>query len=237
MSKFFKVFLTIIFFIFSLHYTNKIIEYFQKKDPLMQEIIKRQNNYYQAPIDAIITNNVIIPEVNGIKINVKKSYQKMKKLNIFNESLLVYDNILPKISYLNHYDKIIIPRNNHNLSIVFDIDNNITLFNSINKILKENNVVGNLLNSTLDIKDTNFKNILSTNYSNIIDYCISFTLDINNECKINKKYTVFTKENIINNYYLNNTKKAINKFCLPLWGRTETEGLQTLLFSFLQTSK
>ena len=93
MFKFFKVFLTIILFLISLNYTNEIIIYFQKKDPLMKAIINKQDDYYIKPLNAIITKNIVIKEVNGKKIDVRKSYQKMKKLGVFNESLLVYEKV------------------------------------------------------------------------------------------------------------------------------------------------
>lgn len=211
MSKYLKIILTLILFLFSLYYTNRIIEYFQNKDPIMQKIINIQDKYYQAPIDAIITKNTVIPETNGKKINIKKSYQKMKKLGSFNESLLVYETIIPKKSYIGHYDKVIIPKyQENNIVLVFDINNDKTLFNNINQILKENNITASILNGNFDITNTNFKYILSTTYNKNTDYCITFDLEVNKECQINKKYTILAKDTIIYNNFLNNTKKAIN---------------------------
>ena len=205
-----KILITIILFLFSFYYTKKIIEYFQAKDPLMQEIINKKDKFYREPIDAIITKNYVIPEINGKKINLKKSYKKMKKLGIFNESLLVFDDILPKYSYLTNYDKVIIPRNTNNISLIFEINDDISLFNGINDILEKNNVFGNILNINIDVTNTNFLNILGTDYYINTDYCLSFSEVINEECRINKKYTILSKENIISNNFLSNTKKAIN---------------------------
>lgn len=213
MIKNFKLILTIIIFFFSIHYTNKIIEYFQNKDPLMQEIINKQADYYQEPIDAVITKSTVIPEINGKKINIKKSYQKMKKLGSFNESLLVYKTILPDKSYLNHYDKVIITRYQENIiNLVFDVNNDDELFNNINKILEENNIYAGVLNYNFDINNTNFKYKLSTTYNKNIDYCLTFDLQFNKECQYNKKYTILSKENVIYNNFLNNTKKAIDNY-------------------------
>lgn len=211
MSNYFKVILTLILSSFSIYYTNKIIEYFQNKDPLMQEIINKQDDYYQEPIDAIITKSTVIPEVNGKKINIKKSYQKMKKLNSFNESLLVYETILPEKSYRFHYDKVIIPRvQENNIHLIFDINSDKTLFNNINQILIENNITASVLNSNFDITNTNFIYKSSTTYNKNIDYCLTFNLQVNKECQLNKKYTILVKENIISSNFLNNTKKAID---------------------------
>ena len=212
MSKLFKVILTIILFLISLNYTNEIIIYFQKKDPLMKEIINKQDDYYIKPLDAVITKNFVIKEVNGRKVNIKKSYKKMKPLGVFNESLLVYENVLPNISYLNKYDKVIISRGN-SISLVFEI-NDKNLFYSINKILVDNNIEASILLNNIDndlnIKDCNFKNTISTTYHKQIDYCISFNTLIDTDCEINKKYTLLIKENIMSSNFLNNTKKAID---------------------------
>lgn len=226
MSKLFKVILTIILFLISLNYTNEIIIYFQKKDPLMKEIIDNQNNYYIKPHDAVITKNFVIKEVNGRKVNIKKSYQKMKKLGVFNESLLVYENVLPNISYLNKYDKVIIPRGN-NIGLVFEI-NDENLFYSINRILEENEVFGSVLNSKFILNNTNFINTLSTNYNEATNYCISFNQNFDKECENNKKYTLLIKNEIISSDFINNTKKAINNHCNIIIYRFNVNNLSNL---------
>ena len=131
MTKCFKILITIILFLFSINYTNKCIKLLQQKDPLMKKIQEVEKEYYISPVEPIITKNTIIPEVDGKKINIKKSYQKMKKLGSFNESLLVYETIKPNNSYLDIYDKVIIPRKTNNISLIFDINNDINLFNKV----------------------------------------------------------------------------------------------------------
>ena len=214
MSNFLRLVLTIILFLISLNYTNKVIDYFQNKDPLMQEIIDKKDDYYQKPIDAIITESIVIKEVNGKKIDVKKSYQKMKRLVVFNKNLLVYETVLPSISYINKYDKVIISKSN-DISLIFEI-NSKKLFYSINQILIDNNIEANILADNLtqniNIKESNFKSIISTTYNKEIDYCISFNKLVNTDCKNNKKHTILIKENIISSNFLSNTKKAINNY-------------------------
>lgn len=230
MSKLFKVILTIILFLISLNYTNEIIIYFQKKDPLMKAIINKQDDYYIKPLNAIITKNIVIKEVNGKKIDIRKSYQKMKKLGFFNENLLVYEKVLPNISYLNNYDKVILLRDN-NISLVFEV-NDENLFYGINKILIDNDIEASILvnniNNNFNIKDSNFKNILSTTYHKETDYCISFNTSVNNECKINKKYTLLMKESVISNNFLHNTKKAINNHSNIIIYRFNQDNLSNL---------
>lgn len=239
MSKFFKVLLTIILFLISLNYTNKIIDYFQNKDPLMREIKDKEDDYYIEPIDAIITKHFVIPYKTGVKINIKESYKKMKSLGVFNESLLVYESVLPKKSYINTFDKVIIPRYEKNsISLVFDINNDESLFYSINKILKENNISGSVINSNFNLDNNNFNNILSTSYSENIDYCLSFNTNVNKECEKNKKYTILIKGETISNNFLNNTKKAIDNHNNIIIYRFENSNINNLsiVIKYLKTN-
>ena len=199
MYKFFKILSTIILFIFSLYYTDKLINLIKKNDPLMQTIIKKKNEYHEDPINAIITNQIIIPGISGQEIDIENSYQKMKKLGTYNENLLVYQTISPKISYQNNFDKIIIPRKNNNIALIFLIENQ-NIFNNINTILKNNNTIGNIINNSFPINNTNFKNTISTNSH--ADYCLTYNLNINNECVINKRYTILSKLKPINKYHI-----------------------------------
>ena len=77
----------------------------------MKTIKEKQSEYFQKPIDAIITNNTMIPGKNGKSINLNKSYNKMKAINNFEESLIVYNIIKPNRTIYNHFDKIIISGN------------------------------------------------------------------------------------------------------------------------------
>ncbi len=130
-----KIITTIFLFIFSFYYTDKCVKLLKKKDPLMQEIIKKSELYNILPTDAIITNNTVIPGNNGIIVDVDKSYNKMKKLGNFNEALLVYDEVTPNISYKNYYNKIIVSNNKNNkISLVFNIKD-LDVLNEINTIL------------------------------------------------------------------------------------------------------
>ena len=205
-----KIIITIILFIFSYYYTNKCINFLKQNDKLMQEIINKQDYYNKDYINAIITNNIIIPGISGKRININKTYNKMKKINKFDESLIIYDYIKPVISITDNYNKVIVSGNSHinKISIILSINDNY-LFYLLNNILVNNNVKANILtNSLFNINNTNFINILSSNYSNNIDYCISNTIMINKECFINNKYTILGK--YINNYHLTNTKNIIN---------------------------
>ena len=204
-----KIFLTIILFLFSYYYTYKCINFLKYNDILMQEIIKKQYYYNKEPSNAIITANTMIPCVNGYQVNLNESYKKMKKINKFDQSLLVYDKIKCQKSISNYYDKVIISGNKtkNNISIILNIDEE-ELFDVINKILITNNVYGNILsNKKLDISNTNYKNIVSYQYNSFTDYCITKNLQVNKMCKDRKTHTVLVRN--ISNLFLINTKNII----------------------------
>lgn len=74
------------------------IAFASEKDSLYQEIESKRKNYEQpaenAKIDKVWKK---VPGLNGRKVNVKKSYEAMKKKAKFQESLLVFDTIKPEI--------------------------------------------------------------------------------------------------------------------------------------------
>lgn len=204
-----KILFTIILFLFSLLYLRNTVSFIQKNDPLMQEINDKAHNYYRSPINAIITNKMMIPGIQGHEINVKKSFQKMKAIHSFNESLIVYNQILPNKTIKNHFDKIIVHGNKqkNEISIVLDI-NNSSLFHKLQNVLVNNNIKVDILsNQNFIIQNTNFQNIISNNYYSFTDYCLTYNLNINENCINNNKYTLLG--HFINNNHLSNTKHII----------------------------
>ena len=97
--------------IFSFYYTEKIALYVDDKSPLKKEIYAfKENNSYDA-IDAIVTDNYIIPGLCGKEVDVNKSYSKMRSYGKFNENKIVYKDIVPNVSVNNNKDKIVISGN------------------------------------------------------------------------------------------------------------------------------
>lgn len=174
MKKLVKVIGVITLMIFSFYYTEKVALFVQDKSPLKQEIYAFKEKSSYDSMDAIITNNYIIPGLNGLTIDVNKSFKKMTKLNTFDESLIVYKTIKPELSIKDNIDKIIISGNlfKNEISII------------VNK--GENEV---------------YLNKMNINYSYIDDnkYCINnFTKNCDNKFKIkttkNLSETNFLKE-------------------------------------------
>ena len=196
-------------FVFSFLYLKKSTIFIKENDKLMIEIKDNEFKYNSLPINAIITNNTMIPGIYGKKINLDETYKRMKKIDYFNESLLVFDLVEPNKSIKDIYDKIIISGNysKKNISIILSTneENIITYFD---KILKANNIYADILiNKNINITNTNFKNIISTNYQDYIGYCLSYNLIIPSSCIKNNKFTILG--NLINNYYLTKTKEIV----------------------------
>lgn len=121
-----KIITTTLLFIFSILLINSGVYFIREQDNLMAKLKEKQDYYYRKPTDAIITNHVMIPGIKGRKINLEKSYQKMKMINEFKESLLVYDEISPNKSINNIYNKIIISGNQsiNRISIITSLISN-----------------------------------------------------------------------------------------------------------------
>lgn len=208
MKKIFNITITIFLIFFSFYYTNKVSDYIKNNDPIMIKLNNIKKQYEKEPINAIITNNTIIPGISGSSVNIEKSYIKMKKINKFQESMLVFNKIKPSISISDNYDKYILSGNPQN--------NNISLLLKINdlNILKEftNENINFILNSSFIENNLEYlKNISNniiiyqsniTNNLNLIDYCYETNINNSNVCNLYQKFTVIP--NIINhNYYYN----------------------------------
>lgn len=137
---------------FSFFYTDKAVEIVKRNDPVMKEILTISDSLKIDPINAIINDDEVISGLNGKKINIDKSYQNMKKLNIYKESMLVFDEILPEVSI--NYDKYVIKGNElkNEVALVFKVDSidNIKL---INKVLTEKNTLATFFIDGNIVKD------------------------------------------------------------------------------------
>ena len=201
--------------LFSFFYSEKVMEVVKEKDSLMIEIKNNIYNYKIDSIDAIVEGDTIIPGISGKTINIDKSYKKMKKYNIFNDSLIQYDIVKPNISIDNNLDKYIV-KGRDDIYLVFilnDIkyindfvsivnDNKINIFvdnkiitNNLDILYKINNYElynygndGNYTNELL-LMNNNIINNIANNKSNI---CLNINKDNNNLniCKNNNMYSI-----------------------------------------------
>ncbi len=171
----------------------------------MGEIDLLSDNYNIDSVNAVITDDNIIPGVSGKVVNVFNSYHNMKKINNFNDYYLIYDLILPAISLKDNIDKYIISGNKLNRNISIIIDNNINIENYI----VDNNIIANKL---IDYEEYNINSTLeqinndSTNFNRINKLlnnklCL-VTEDIEQICRKHEYYLIKPSIYVNNSNYL-----------------------------------
>lgn len=163
MNKYIKVCGIIVLMIFSFYYTEKIALYVQNNTPLKKEIITYKENNSIDFVNAEITGEYITPGINGLEVNVDKSYNKMKSYNVFSESYLIYDQVKPEVSIKNYKDKIINKGNTKRNAVSLIINKGSFFIN----YLDENSILYDFINKT--------------------DYCIRINSD---DCNKTNKYIV-----------------------------------------------
>ena len=224
---------------FSFYMTHKTVNFLKHKDSLMLSLINNQDKYLKKPINPIIENNTITPGLNGSKINIDKSYNRLKKVGSFNEQLLIYDQIKLKNNLSNNKDKYIISGNpkKNMVSILLYIDdlNDYNLDTSLNYIVNYNLINSSIIKNIIDkgnnlvIYNTNkdkiksFSKILSkTKQKN--NYCFNEKLDNDflNLCSDNNYYSLHTNV-ILNNYYTNVKKNLTGGSIIVLKGNYQKE--------------
>ncbi|MFV0249673.1 MAG: polysaccharide deacetylase family protein [Bacilli bacterium] len=144
MKKLFQTIGIISLITISFFYTEKTVEVVKEYDDILIEIKSKGVTLNIDNLDAIIENNTIIPGLNGRKIDINKSYSKMKQFGKYNDNLIVYTTTIPKISLSSNLDKYIISGNSKKnmISLIFLVDFNDSINNIITS-LKEKNVKGN----------------------------------------------------------------------------------------------
>ncbi len=161
MKKIIKGIGLITLIIFTFFYTDKVLKVVREEDSIMIKINDIKDKLAIKSTDAIIIEDTIIPGLNGKKVNIDKSYKKMKKFGNFNKNNIIYDIIYPNISITNNKDKYIIQGNmkKNTISIVFILDNDKYL-NELQKIITNKDIKVNyfidysyLINNTTKIKE------------------------------------------------------------------------------------
>lgn len=218
MKDYIKYIFIFTLFILSLIYTNSVTLLARNNDPIMKRIKYEYNSFQIESVNAAINNDSIIPGINGLEIDINKSYKYMKKINSYNKLLLKYKDIIPEISISNIYNKYISSGNSlkRNISIVIYIKDSIKSISNIKdyklNVFLDTSIISNNLNINNNIKIYNGGNNLEYNYSSILinnviknynnsNYCININKNNNNlmECSRNKMYSI--SPNIIYNNF------------------------------------
>lgn len=220
---------------FSFFYTEKATQIIRKNDPIMMKLNEVKNNNYVQTIKPIINNDEYITGINGCKIDINKSYDKMKTTRQYNEDLIVMKEVKVRENLNNKY---IVGGNKlqKNVSIVFIINNDINdnLINFIErKNIKTNFFVDlDYLNKNTTLmkfisKNNNFyylgnnkkytdeymtyaNNLIEVNTNNKSNYCFLENKD-ENILKLCSKYNMKTiKSDIIKDDLINNIKENLS---------------------------
>lgn len=220
LKKFFSILGALALICFSFYYTDSAVDIVKRNDPIMKEIVESSSNYYEASTDAVLINNNIIPGISGVKVDIDRSYEKMKKYGSFNSSLLVFEEIIPTISVSNTYDKFIVKGNDSKqcVSLIFKIKTT-NYIDELLKILKDKNIkatffiIEDILYNDIDILEMIYLSghdieLLSDDYNNTsikktnkilkslmdtkIKYCYTEIEDSSmmDICKKNKMYSI-----------------------------------------------
>lgn len=170
MNKYIKVLGIFVLMIFSFYYTEKVALYVQNNTPLKKEIISYKEKNSINFVNAQIDGDYIVPGINGLEVNVDKSYDKMKSYNVFSENNLIYDQITPEVSVTNYKNKIIKSGNVNKNAVSIILSKN----NKNIKYFKENNIVYDLLTKTNYCIKSHFSSCSKTG-KQVVEPTINFT--------------------------------------------------------------
>ncbi len=135
MKNLVKISSIIVLMIFSFYYTEKIALYAQNNTPLKKEIIVFKENNNISSLNATINGSEIVPGINGLTVDVEKSYNTMKTYNTFRESNIVYEEVKPSISLADYPEKTIVSGNSQKKAVTILISNkniNVNYFKELN---------------------------------------------------------------------------------------------------------
>lgn len=151
MRNFFRVVGVLTLFVFGFIYTEKTSTVMQNMDDIMIQIKAVSNHYKENPIEAVLENNEMIPGIVGKQVDIKKSYNHMKRVGYFNSGLFEYKKIYPKERLSKNYKHYIVGGNpvKDMVSIIFMVEKNVH-FSKLEKIMEIAENKGSKLNFFLD---------------------------------------------------------------------------------------
>lgn len=220
MKKFFECLGILTLLCGSFIYTEKATTVVKELDDIMIQIKAKKDKYYVPPVEAIIENDTIIPGINGMEIDVNKSYQNMRSIGLYSDKYFKYKIIKVINSLDKNKDKYIISGNKNKgiASLIFLVEKN-TNIDKVIKILDKNKVKANffvdgswlennnseiytIINDNHDIGSIGYNynynnssyawldNIIKRVSKETISYCIKVDEESLDKCAQNKNYTI-----------------------------------------------
>ena len=106
----------------SFYLTSNLAVFMKKQDPVYQSILVLKEDYEKQAIDAVVSDEYIIPGYNGETIDLEKSYKNMHRQNALEQNKLVYEEMSPKVTLNDYKDKIIFQGNSQKKGVSILID-------------------------------------------------------------------------------------------------------------------
>jgi len=238
MKRFFEYIGLVAIILVSFYYTNKVALLIQSNNPLMQSIKEAATKIGVQYVNAEITDNYIVPGLNGLEVNIEKSFTGMKSVGVFNEHHLIFNETKPEISLASNKDKIITGGNKNKNAVAFIINNNenvknyflvhnipAALMTNINSYRNEN---FELLNGEVT-KDgfSNMESLLNKDKKNVHICLIN---DRNKDiCLKNKKYLVKESMTLTLNNLINIRTNINSGAIILITGNAKTEDVNVLI--------
>lgn len=185
-----KLLLMFVVFCLGVIYTEKTIHFIRQYDPIMQKILEAKDDYYIEPVNNIVENDYFIPGLNGMEIDIDKSYLNMKQNGIYDDSLLVYSEVILE----NNYDRTkYITKGNplkKMVSLIIVVDDTKYLDNLLNLLYEKQITLNFFLNNNIKNEE-----IIQKIISN--DHEINYYTDYNKNISYitDGEYCLFLKEN------------------------------------------
>ena len=211
-GKIIKVFVSVLLLCFSFYSTNLIVDIVRSNDPIMKQINKEKSNYEDAAVDAVIVDDTITPGVNGVKVEVNKSFKTMFQYGSYDDRLYTFFEVSPAISINDYYDKYIVSGRDDSMDvgIVFTVsrdddiidlltvlsDNNVTATFFVDGLFLENNrsFIKNMIENKYEVELFNYNG----NYQEIyFKNALSILNDIRGE-KSNFCFSSYKRSKVLN---------------------------------------
>lgn len=182
--KYLKYILIVIIILASFYFTEQSALFLRGKDPILKTIREYSINNNEECMDAVISNNYIVPGLYGKRINEVKSLMKMKSLKTFNSMFLKMDYIKPDISLDDNKDKIINKGNSKKNSVSLIIENDEAL--SLPYLIKEKIDISILVDK--ENVNYNYSEKINNDFNNYdyIERILNKEKNNTNICLINK---------------------------------------------------